>query len=51
MLVKQISVFLENKSGRLAEVTKRLAEKNIDIITSIFFQSLPFILLLILLLS
>ncbi|MGD9679134.1 MAG: ACT domain-containing protein [Vulcanibacillus sp.] len=31
MLVKQISVFLENKSGRLAEVTKRLAEKNIDI--------------------
>lgn len=31
MLVKQISVFLENKSGRLAEVTKTLAESNIDI--------------------
>lgn len=31
MLVKQISVFLENKSGRLAEVTRTLAEKNIDI--------------------
>ncbi len=31
MLVKQISVFLENKSGRLAEVTKRLGENNIDI--------------------
>lgn len=31
MLVKQISVFLENKSGRLAEVTKTLADKNIDI--------------------
>ena len=31
MLVKQISVFLENKSGRLAEVTKILGANNIDI--------------------
>ncbi len=31
MLVRQISVFLENKSGRLAEVTRRLREENIDI--------------------
>lgn len=31
MLVKQISVFLENKSGRLAEVTKTLSENHIDI--------------------
>ncbi|HOQ01772.1 MAG TPA: ACT domain-containing protein [Acetivibrio clariflavus] len=31
MLIKQISVFLENKSGRLAEVTKVLGENNIDI--------------------
>jgi len=31
MLVKQISVFLENKSGRLAEVTKILGENSIDI--------------------
>lgn len=31
MDVKQISVFLENKSGRLAEVTKILGENNIDI--------------------
>ncbi|TYQ15816.1 UNVERIFIED_CONTAM: hypothetical protein Cloal_2306 [Acetivibrio alkalicellulosi] len=31
MHVKQISVFLENKSGRLAEVTKVLASNNIDI--------------------
>jgi len=31
MLVKQISVFLENKSGRLAEVTKILGSNNIDI--------------------
>lgn len=31
MLIKQISVFVENKSGRLAEITKILAENNIDI--------------------
>lgn len=31
MLVKQISVFLENKSGRLAEVARTLAANNIDI--------------------
>ncbi|MCX8130358.1 MAG: acetolactate synthase [Clostridia bacterium] len=31
MLVKQISVFLENKSGRLAEVTKVLGSNDIDI--------------------
>ena len=31
MLVKQISVFLENSFGRLAKVTKTLGEANIDI--------------------
>lgn len=31
MFVKQISVFLENKSGRLAEVTRALGENDIDI--------------------
>lgn len=31
MLVKQISVFLENKSGRLAEVTRILGNHGIDI--------------------
>ncbi|MDI3534511.1 MAG: hypothetical protein PWQ82_876 [Thermosediminibacterales bacterium] len=31
MFVKQISVFLENKPGRLAAVTKVLADKGIDI--------------------
>ncbi len=31
MLVEQISVFLENKSGRLAEVARILADNNIDI--------------------
>ncbi|HBX24101.1 MAG TPA: ACT domain-containing protein [Desulfotomaculum sp.] len=31
MKVKQISVFLENKSGRLAQVTRVLGEQNINI--------------------
>lgn len=31
MLVKQISIFLENKSGRLADVTRILGKNNIDI--------------------
>ncbi|HHV60213.1 MAG TPA: acetolactate synthase [Clostridiaceae bacterium] len=31
MLVNQISIFLENKSGRLAEVTKVLGSNGIDI--------------------
>lgn len=31
MLVQQISVFLENKSGRLAEVTRILRHQQIDI--------------------
>jgi hypothetical protein len=31
MKVKQISVFLENKRGRLAAVTKKLAEEKINI--------------------
>lgn len=31
MKVKQISVFLENKNGRLAEVTRLLGEKGVDL--------------------
>ncbi len=31
MLIKQISAFIENKPGRLAEVTKYLADDNINI--------------------
>lgn len=31
MIIKQLSVFLENKSGRLAEITEILAKENINI--------------------
>jgi ACT domain-containing protein len=31
MLIEQISIFVENKKGRLAEITKILADKNVDI--------------------
>ena len=31
MKISQVSIFLENKSGRLSEVTKLLAEKQINI--------------------
>lgn len=30
MLIKQISVFMENRPGRLAEITKVLSDNNID---------------------
>jgi len=31
-MIKQISIFLENKSGRLTEVTRTLGENDIDLI-------------------
>jgi hypothetical protein len=31
MIIKQLTVFLENKSGRLSEVTKALFDQNINI--------------------
>jgi len=31
MLIKQISIFLENKKGRLAEVTQVLADEKVNI--------------------
>lgn len=31
MQIQQLSVFIENKPGRMAEVTEVLAEANIDI--------------------
>ena len=30
MLIKQLSIFLENKSGRLSEVTKLLGDNGIN---------------------
>ena len=32
MLIKQISIFVQNKSGRLAEITKLLGEKGVNIL-------------------
>ncbi len=31
MIIKQISIFVENKAGRLAEITEAIAAANIDI--------------------
>ena len=31
MIIKQISIFIENKMGRLSAVTKILKDNNIDI--------------------
>lgn len=31
MRIQQLSIFVENKSGRLAEITKTLADANVDI--------------------
>ncbi|MDD3766017.1 MAG: ACT domain-containing protein [Eubacteriales bacterium] len=32
MLIKQISIFVQNKSGRLAEITRLLGEKGVNIL-------------------
>lgn len=31
MIIKQISIFVENKKGRLAEITKIISDANVDI--------------------
>ncbi len=31
MIIKQLSIFVENKRGRLAEITKAIAEADVDI--------------------
>ena len=31
MIIKQLSIFVENKHGRMAEITKTLADKGVDI--------------------
>lgn len=42
MLVKQISIFLENKLGRLAEATKILAEAKINISSLVISDTTDF---------
>jgi hypothetical protein len=42
MLIKQMSVFVENTTGRLADLTKILAENNIDIKASTIADTVDF---------
>ena len=42
MLVKQMSVFVENTTGRLADLTGVLAENNIDIIACTIADTVDF---------
>jgi len=42
MLIKQLSVFIENKLGRLAEVTKTLSEAGIDISSLVLSDTTDF---------
>ena len=39
MYIKQISVFMENRPGRLAEITKILSEKEVRIIADMHMGS------------
>ncbi|MFR8072740.1 MAG: ACT domain-containing protein, partial [Anaerovoracaceae bacterium] len=42
MLIKQMSVFVENTTGRLAELTRILAEHGIDIKASTIADTVDF---------
>ena len=42
MLIKQMSVFVENTTGRLAELTRILAEHDIDIKASTIADTVDF---------
>ena len=42
MLIKQMSVFVENTTGRLADLTKILADNNIDINASTIADTVDF---------
>jgi len=42
MLVKQVSVFVENETGKLAEITRVLAEANIDLKAMCIAESVDF---------
>lgn len=42
MLIKQMSVFVENTAGRLADVTKLLSDNNIDIKAATIAEAVDF---------
>ena len=42
MFIKQVSVFVENENGKLAEITRILADNNIDLKASCIAESVDF---------
>jgi hypothetical protein len=42
MFIKQVSVFVENETGKLAEITRILADANIDLKASCIAESVDF---------
>lgn len=42
MFIKQVSVFVENETGRLAEITRELADNNIDLKAASIAESVDF---------
>ena len=42
MTIRQLSVFLENKSGRLAEITEMLAEAKVNILALSIADSIDY---------
>ena len=42
MFIKQVSVFVENETGKLAEITRVLADANIDLKASCIAESVDF---------
>ena len=42
MFIKQVSVFVENETGKLAEITRVLADNNIDLKASCIAESVDF---------
>ena len=42
MFIKQVSVFVENETGKLAEITRVLADANIDLPASCIAESVDF---------
>lgn len=42
MFIKQVSVFVENETGKLAEITRLLADNNIDLKAACIAESVDF---------